>query len=99
MLGLDGKMLPGTGEKPPDPEKPEEAPATARMFYVAYFKKNAGTVRPVTFLYNGGHGGSAVGLCIGAFGPAAVGWREGAERWGGAGRGGTKQEDPRVARR
>src|SRR5882757_3203788 len=39
-LGLDGKMLPGTGEKPPDPDKPDEAPATARMFYVAYFKKN-----------------------------------------------------------
>src|ERR1700747_236921 len=42
MLGLDGKMLPGTGEKPPDPEKPDEATATARMFYVAYFKKNPG---------------------------------------------------------
>ena len=40
MLGLDGKMLPETGEKAPDPEKPEEAPATARMFYVAYFKKD-----------------------------------------------------------
>src|SRR6202030_1843501 len=32
MLGLDGKMLPGTGEKAPDPDKPEEALATARMF-------------------------------------------------------------------
>jgi hypothetical protein len=40
MLGPDGKLLPGTGEKPPDPEKPEEATATARIFYVAYFKKN-----------------------------------------------------------
>ena len=56
MLGLDGKMLPETGEKPPDPDKPEEAPATARMFYVAYFKKNPGAVRPVTFFYNGGPG-------------------------------------------
>ena len=59
-LGLDGKMLPGTGVKPPDPDEPEEAPATARMFYVAYFKKNPGTVRPVTFLYNGGPGSSTM---------------------------------------
>ena len=41
LLGLDGKLLPDSGVKPPDPEKPEEAPATARMFYVAYFKKDA----------------------------------------------------------
>ena len=57
MIGLDGKMLPGTGEKAPDPDKPEEAPATARMFYVAYFKKDAvAEQRPVMFLYNGGPG-------------------------------------------
>ena len=43
MLALDGKYLPGTGEKAPDPEKPEEATATARMFYVAYFKKDRRT--------------------------------------------------------
>jgi carboxypeptidase C (cathepsin A) len=72
MLGLDGKMLPGTGEKPPDPEKPEEAPATARMFYVAYFKKNAETVRPVMFLYNGGPGSSTMWLHMGSFGPKRV---------------------------
>jgi carboxypeptidase C (cathepsin A) len=72
MLGLDGKMLPGTGEKPPDPDKPEEAPATARMFYVAYFKKNPGTVRPVTFLYNGGPGSSTMWLHMGSFGPKRV---------------------------
>ena len=72
MLGLDGKMLPGTGEKPPDPDKPEEATATARMFYVAYFKKNAETVRPVTFLYNGGPGSSTMWLHMGSFGPKRV---------------------------
>ena len=65
MLGLDGKLLPGTGEKVPDPEKPEKAPATARMFYVAYFKKDAGTVRPVTFLYNGGPGSATMWLHMG----------------------------------
>ena len=72
MLGPDGKMLPGTGEKPPDPEKPEEAPATARIFYVAYFRKNPGTVRPVTFLYNGGPGSSTMWLHMGSFGPRRV---------------------------
>src|ERR1700704_2827474 len=51
MLGLDGQMLPDTGDKMPDPAKPEEAPPTARMFYAAYFKKGAPTdTRPVTFL-------------------------------------------------
>jgi carboxypeptidase C (cathepsin A) len=72
MLDLDGKMLPGTGEKTPDPEKPEEAPATARMFYVAYFKKDAGTNRPVTFLYNGGPGSATMWLHMGSFGPRRV---------------------------
>ena len=41
LLGLDGKMLADTGEKIPDVTKPEEAPAEARMFYTAYFKKGA----------------------------------------------------------
>jgi carboxypeptidase C (cathepsin A) len=72
MLGLDGKMLPGTGEKPPDPEKPEEASATARIFYVAYFKKDAGKDRPVTFLYNGGPGSATMWLHMGSFGPRRV---------------------------
>jgi carboxypeptidase C (cathepsin A) len=71
-LGLDGKMLPGTGEKRPDPDEPEEAPATARIFYVAYFKKNPETVRPVTFLYNGGPGSSTMWLHMGSFGPKRV---------------------------
>src|SRR5271154_5889473 len=54
-IGFDGKLLPDSGEKAPD--KPEDAPATARIFYVAYFKKDAAAEkRPVTFLYNGGPG-------------------------------------------
>jgi len=71
-LGLDGKMLTDTGDKTPDPEKPEEAPATARMFYVAYFKKDAGTARPVTFMYNGGPGSATMWLHMGSFGPRRV---------------------------
>jgi carboxypeptidase C (cathepsin A) len=72
MLGLDGKMLPDSGEKAPDPDKPEDAPATARMFYVAYFKKNAGPGRPVTFMYNGGPGSASMWLHMGSFGPRRV---------------------------
>src|SRR5258707_929429 len=37
LIGLDGKMLPDTGVNAPDAAKPEDAPATARMFYAAYF--------------------------------------------------------------
>jgi carboxypeptidase C (cathepsin A) len=72
-LGLDGQMLPDSGEKPPDAAKPDEAPATARMFYVAYFKKGAASeTRPVTFLYNGGPGSSTMWLHMGSFGPRRV---------------------------
>jgi len=56
-LDFEGKLLADSGEKPLDKDKPEEATATARMFYVAYFKKDAAAEqRPVTFLYNGGPG-------------------------------------------
>ncbi len=72
-IGVDGKPLPETGEKAPDPAKPEEAPATARMFYAAYFKKDAiAESRPITFLYNGGPGSSTMWLHMGAFGPRRV---------------------------
>ncbi len=71
LLGLDGKLLPDSGEKAPD--KPEDAPATARIFYTAYFKKGAPSeTRPVTFLYNGGPGSSTMWLHMGSFGPRRV---------------------------
>jgi carboxypeptidase C (cathepsin A) len=71
MIGLDGKTLPDSGEKAPD--KPEDAPPTARMFYAAYFKKDAAAEhRPVTFLYNGGPGSSTMWLHMGSFGPRRV---------------------------
>jgi carboxypeptidase C (cathepsin A) len=73
MLGLDGQLLPDTGEKMPDPAKPEDAPPTARMFYAAYFKNGAPSeTRPVTFLYNGGPGSSTMWLHMGSFGPRRV---------------------------
>ncbi len=70
-LGLDGKLLPDAGvELPP---KIDDQPATARMFYTAYFKKNASAEqRPVTFLYNGGPGSSTMWLHMGSFGPRRV---------------------------
>jgi carboxypeptidase C (cathepsin A) len=73
MLGLDGKLLPDSGMNPLDAAKPEEWPATARIFYTAYFKKDAvpGT-RPVMFLYNGGPGSATMWLHMGSFGPRRV---------------------------
>jgi carboxypeptidase C (cathepsin A) len=73
MLGLEGQLLPESGMNAPDPKKPEDAPAVARMFYVAYFKKEAASAnRPVIFLYNGGPGSSTMWLHMGAFGPRRV---------------------------
>jgi carboxypeptidase C (cathepsin A) len=72
-LDLEGKQLPDAGEKPVDKDKPEEATATARMFYVAYFKKDAvAELRPVTFIYNGGPGSATMWLHMGSFGPRRV---------------------------
>ena len=67
-LGFDGKLLPDSGIKPE--ANPADAPATARMFYAAYFAKNAvAEHRPITFIYNGGPGSSTMWLHLGTFGP------------------------------
>ena len=67
-LGFDGKPLPDSGVKLPT--DPAEAPATARMFYAAYFKKDAvAEHRPITFIYNGGPGSATMWLHMGTFGP------------------------------
>jgi carboxypeptidase C (cathepsin A) len=72
-LDFEGKLLPDAGVNPPDKDKPEDAPATARIFYVAYFKKGAAAEqRPVTFLYNGGPGSATMWLHMGSFGPRRV---------------------------
>lgn len=70
-LGPDGKPLPGS---PASLVKdPKDAPPTASIFYLAYFKKDAdAATRPITFLYNGGPGSSTVWLHMGAFGPKRV---------------------------
>ncbi len=72
-LALDGSLLPDSGMPPLDPNKPDEAPPRARMFYTAYFKKDAAPeARPVMFLYNGGPGSSTMWLHMGSFGPRRV---------------------------
>jgi carboxypeptidase C (cathepsin A) len=70
-IGLDGKYLADAGvDLPP---KSDDQPATARIFYAAYFKKGAANgSRPVTFLYNGGPGSATMFLHMGSFGPKRV---------------------------
>ncbi|HEY6449029.1 MAG TPA: peptidase S10 [Acidobacteriaceae bacterium] len=75
QLGADGKPLPDTAlaATVAAAKDPNDAPPTARMFYVAYFKQDANpNQRPITFLYNGGPGSSTVWLHMGSFGPKHV---------------------------
>ena len=67
MIGFDGKYLPDASIDMT--AKPEDRPATARIFYAAYLQKNPAKNRPITFLYNGGPGSATMYLHMGAFGP------------------------------
>ena len=71
MLGLDGRYLPDASIDLP--AKPEDQPATARIFYTAYFAKGADTGnRPITFFYNGGPGSATMYLRMTSLGPVRV---------------------------
>src|ERR1700734_1762583 len=75
QLGADGKPLPDTdlAAAVTAAKDATQAPPLARMFYVAYFKRDAAAEqRPITFLYNGGPGSSTVWLHMGSFGPKHV---------------------------
>src|SRR3984885_13312508 len=73
LVSATNDAAPNRGPLPPPLKDPAEAPPTARMFYVAYFKKDAPPEsRPLTFLYNGGPGSSTIWLHMGAFGPRRV---------------------------
>jgi len=73
QLGLDGKPQADSQLSLDAPKEPKDAPPTARMFYVAYFKKDAKAEdRPITFLYNGGPGAATVWLHMGSVGPKHV---------------------------
>jgi carboxypeptidase C (cathepsin A) len=76
QLGADGNPLPNTEASiaaAADKDGKDKAPV-ARMFYVAYFKKDVTKMedRPVTFFYNGGPGSSTVWLHMGSMGPKHV---------------------------
>ncbi|HEY1256266.1 MAG TPA: peptidase S10 [Terracidiphilus sp.] len=73
QLGLDGKPQPGSQLALNEPKEPKDAAPTARIFYVAYFKKDAkAEERPVTFFFNGGPGSASVWLHMGSLGPKHV---------------------------
>jgi len=73
QLGLDGKPQPGSQLALDAPKEPKDATPVARVFYVAYFKKDAKAEdRPITFFYNGGPGSSTVWLHMGSLGPKHV---------------------------
>src|SRR5215472_18783664 len=73
QLGVDGKPLPGSQLALDEPKEAKDTPPVARMFYVAYFKKEAKSEdRPITFFYNGGPGSSTVWLHMGSLGPKHV---------------------------
>ncbi len=73
QLGPDGKPQPGSQLALNAPKEAKDAPPMARMFYVAYFKKDAKAEdRPITFFYNGGPGSSTVWLHMGSLGPKHV---------------------------
>ena len=73
QLDKDGKPQVGSQLANSEPKEPKDATPFARMFYVAYFKKDAKAEdRPVTFFYNGGPGSSTVWLHMGSLGPKHV---------------------------
>jgi len=73
QLGLDGKPQPGSQLANAEPKEAKDATPFARIFYVAYFKKDAKAEdRPITFFYNGGPGSSTVWLHMGSLGPKHV---------------------------
>ena len=73
QLGPDGKAEPGSELALSEPKDPMDAQPVARMFYVAYFKKDAKSEeRPITFFYNGGPGSATVWLHMGSLGPKHV---------------------------
>ena len=73
QLGLDGKPQAGSELALSEPKEAKDAPPVARIFYVAYFKKDAKAEdRPVTFFFNGGPGSATVWLHMGSLGPKHV---------------------------
>jgi carboxypeptidase C (cathepsin A) len=73
QLGVDGKPQLGSQLALNAPKDAKDATPVVRMFYIAYFKKDAKAEdRPLTFFYNGGPGSSTVWLHMGSLGPKHV---------------------------
>ncbi len=73
LVGATDDADAAVGLNPAAVKETADAAPTARMFYVAYFKKDVPPEsRPITFLYNGGPGSSTMWLHMGAFGPKRV---------------------------
>ncbi|MFZ0394606.1 MAG: peptidase S10 [Terracidiphilus sp.] len=73
QLGLNGEPEPGSQLANSEPKEAKDAEPTARMFFVAYFKRDEKAEdRPITFFYNGGPGSSTVWLHMGSLGPKHV---------------------------
>ena len=71
MLAFDGKYLPTAAMDLP--AKAEDQPATADMFFTAYFAKGVDVgSRPITFFYNGGPGSATMYLRMTSLGPVKV---------------------------
>ena len=70
-IGLDGRPLPEyAADQAP---KPADRPATARIFYTAYFARGTDArTRPIVFLYNGGPGSATMYLRMGSMSPVRV---------------------------
>ncbi len=73
QLGMDGKPQANSQLANAEPKEAKDATPVAKIFYVAYFKKDAkAEERPITFFYNGGPGSSTVWLHMGSLGPKHV---------------------------
>ena len=69
---IDGKTIAYTATAGTLTLRDDEGKAIASMFYVAYTADGGGRTRPVTFLYNGGPGSSAVWLHMASLAPLRV---------------------------
>ena len=71
-VSVDGRTLPYTATAGTLTLRDDEGKAIASMFYVAYTADGGGRTRPVTFLYNGGPGSSAIWLHMASLAPVRV---------------------------
>ncbi len=69
---IDGKVVNYTATAGTLTLRDDEGKAIGSMFYVAYTADGGGKARPVTFMYNGGPGSSAIWLHMASLSPVRV---------------------------